>query len=87
MSLKRMVKPAVMHAIGHTTPATAHLIASVNGTRGSRSTTKRRRRSKSATGSTAPRKRRSSAKKGGKLKKGSAAAKAYMAKIRKKRGK
>ena len=52
--------------------------------RGSRSGTRKRRKKKAAA---APRKRKraSSSRKGGKLKKGSAAAKAYMAKIRKKR--
>lgn len=86
MSLKRTRKPSVMHAVGHTTPATMHAIATMGGTRGSGGT-KRRKRSTRArtTGTSAPRRRR--AKSGGRLKKGSAAAKAYMAKIRRKRGK
>jgi len=49
--------------------------------------TKRRRKAKkkAASASGAKRRRKSSKRKGGKLKKGSAAAKAYMAKIRKMR--
>jgi len=80
MSLKRTTKPGVMHTVGHTTPAVMHAIASVNGTRGARSSAPRRRRSAAKTSGSAPRKRR--AKTGGKLKAGSAAAKAWGAKMR-----
>lgn len=86
MSLKRTRKPSVLHAIGSQTPATMHAISTMGGTRGARSTTRRRKSTRSRKSGSSP-KRRKSAKTGGRLKKGSPAAKAYMAKIRKKRGK
>ncbi len=82
MSLKRR-KPSVMHAVGDQTPAVRHQIASVNGLRGARGTTRRKRRAKST--SSRPRKRRAS--KGGKMTKGSAAAKAWGRKMRRARKK
>jgi hypothetical protein len=86
MSLKRMRKPAVMHTVGHQTPAVQHAIATMGGTRGASSG---RRRKKRGGASSATKKRRNSSKKrGGKRKKlvaGSAAAKAWGAKMRRAR--
>lgn len=95
MSLKRATKPAVMHTVGHTTPATAHMIASRNGTRSSGTPTKRRTSSRASkpAGSRASKRTSSSRKPSGGaviLKAGSSAAKAWgkkMAALRKKKAK
>ena len=85
MSLKLYKKPSVMFATGDVTPATRAQMATVNGTRrggGTRSRKRSKKRAKRASGGGTKRKRGGSRKR---LRKGSAEAKAYMAKIRKMR--
>lgn len=72
--------------ISQMTPAAASVLSRVRGM--SNGTKKRRRKSSAAKSTTKRRKKKAArARKGSKLKKGSAAAKAYMAKIRKMRKK
>lgn len=85
MSLKRTRKPATLHTIGHQTPAVQHAIATMGGTRGTGTTRRRKKRASGTSKSSGPRKRR--AKTTGKLKKGSAAAKAWGAKMKRARKK
>lgn len=86
MSLKRIRKPSVMHAVGDQTPAVRHHIATMGGTLGHRAPTRRRKRSSSPK-SSAPRKTRHARKTGGRLAKGSAAAKAWGKKMKRARKK
>lgn len=73
-------------AFGQQTPATQFMLAKLNGRRGGRKSARKRRKTKA---SAAPRRRTKVRRKVGKrrarLVKGSAAAKRYMAKIRRKR--
>lgn len=91
MSLKRLIKPAVMHTIGHQTPAVQNTIATMGGTRGASSSKKRRSSRGSSKKAGSPRRKRKSGggKSAKKLVAGSAAAKAWGAKmkrLRKKKG-
>jgi len=83
---------ALMQGVGQMTPTQQHTLRKALGTARASGTGKRRRKArtkKKRAGAAAPKKRRAKAARGGKkrLVKGSAAAKAYMAKIRKMRKK
>lgn len=79
-----IVPPGGFAGFGQQTPATQQLFARAGRKGGKRSAATRKRRKKTAAKS-APRRRRTRAKKPARLVKGSRAAKAYMAKIRRKR--
>jgi hypothetical protein len=80
--MKYVVNPL---ALGQSTPATQWEFAKANGSRGGRATQKRRRRAmKAAKGTVRKRKR---TKRPARMVKGSAAARRYMASIRRKRRK
>lgn len=85
--MKLIVPPGGFAGFAQQTPATQALFQRAGRTGGQRSAVVRRRKRKSSTrAAAAPRKRRAKGKKG-RLVKGSRAAKAYMAKIRRKRRK
>lgn len=69
-------------AFGQQTTAAQWALSKLSGSRGGRKTARRRKRK---TAAAAPRKRRAKKRAGARLVKGSAAAKRYMAKIRRKR--
>lgn len=86
MSLKRTKKPPVMHTIGHQTPAVMHAISTKGGT----VAVKRYKRRKPGGGrapATSHHRAKRGRKKGSKLVAGSAAAKAWGAKMRRARKK
>lgn len=70
-------------ALGQSTAATQWLFAKANGRRGGRASAKRRKRARAA--APAKRRRKTRARKSARMVKGSAAAKRYMASIRRKR--
>jgi hypothetical protein len=80
-----MRSPVNPQALGQSTPATQWAFAKASGARGGRRSAAKRRRKTAKRA--APRKRRASSKRPARLVKGSAAAKRYMAKIRRKRRK
>lgn len=81
-----IVPPGGFAAFGQQTPATQQLFARAGRKGGKRSAATRRRRKKTAARA-APKRRKARAKRPARLVKGSRAAKAYMAKIRRKRRK
>ena len=87
--MKLIVPPGGFASNAQQTGATQLLFAKASGARGGRTTQRRRRKAKAAKPrarkKTAKRAKRAKRANGSRLKKGSAAAKAYMAKIRRKR--
>ena len=83
--MKLIVPPGGFASNAQQTGATQLLFAKASGARGGRTTQRRRRKAKAAKPRAAKRAKRAKRANGSRLKKGSAAAKAYMAKIRRKR--
>lgn len=80
-----VIPPGGFAGFAQQTPATQALFSRAGRIGGLRSAAKRRRKSKKKAAAAPRRRRRASAKRAARLVKGSAAAKRYMAKIRRKR--
>jgi len=81
--MRAIIPPGGFAGFAQQTPATQQLFARASGRRGGRTTQRRRRAKAKAAG--APRRRRAASRRPARLVKGSAAAKRYMASIRRKR--